>query len=323
MSLAGIIAALQGSVALPVWIVAQVCLFSFGLRRPWRTTAVAAAALAACLYGTTVFRAQGSPLAAESLLLLTWTAAVAGCAVAVKAQRRNVQNLIERSAQLILSREREVELRVVEERLRIARDLHDVVAHNIAAISVQAGAAKVNLRTNPVESERSLAVIRSASRDVLVEIQEILAILRREEDDDDDVQRTAGLGAVVDLLRSFDLLGLTIESDLLTIEAMGLVDNATGVAVYRVLQEGLTNAHKHGLGHARVRLALTDDALVLQIENARSQWSEGATASSSGFGLIGIRERVRAQGGETVVTERPSMFLLEVTFPVARAAGCS
>jgi signal transduction histidine kinase len=128
-------------VTLAVWVLAQVCLFSVPLRRPRVVTLAATAGLGTVLFTDAVLRMRVSPLDPVSLALVGWTAAVAGGGLTLRAQRDYLDAVRQQARAAVVARDSAIGRRVTEERLRIARDLHDAVAHNIAVISLHAGAA--------------------------------------------------------------------------------------------------------------------------------------------------------------------------------------
>jgi signal transduction histidine kinase len=178
------------------------------------------------------------------------------------------------------------------ERARIARELHDVVAHHIAVINVQAGAATHVLQTRPEQVGPALAHIRRASDTVLKELAAVVGVLRNSDDLDVATEPTRGLARLSDLLDTFAASGLKVEHRQhgQARELPAVVD----LAAYRIVQEGLTNAQKHGTGAACLAVSYTQDAVLLDIDNAVAP---GQSAAGSGYGLVGMRERASAAGG--------------------------
>lgn len=212
------------------------------------------------------------------------------------------------------TREAEAEARVAEERLRIARDLHDTVAHQISVISLNAGVASGALRGDPEKAEASLHSIRSASRGALAEIGDLLRYLRAEEPDS---APQPGFEQVEELVQRMSASGMAIE--LQVVGDPGRVGETAGLTVYRVLQEALTNAHKHGAEQrASARIEIGDDAAQLRVENPSAEGDTLDTASN-GLGLVGIRERVSALGGRVATTEQEGLFVLDAWIPLADA----
>lgn len=212
----------------------------------------------------------------------------------VRVQHEQFVAITERAERAEATREALANQRVAEDRLAIARDLHDAVAHQIAVINLHAGVAGSALRERPDDAEHSLAVIRQASRTVLTQIGDLLATLR------DPGSPGAGPGAVPvglaqldDILRQFRGHGLDV-----TVRRLGEARElpaAVDVVALRVIQEALTNAHKHGVEHrAHVVLEHLPDRLHITVVNPVPARVTGAAA---GHGLIGARERVEAVRG--------------------------
>jgi signal transduction histidine kinase len=182
-------------------------------------------------------------------------------------------------------------LAVSDERVRIARELHDVVAHSLSVIAVQADAAGAALDRAPELAREPLNVINATARGSLHEIRDMLQLLRS---DDDDLRPAPGLGALDELLESAENAGLTVERrlDLAREPLPQVVD----LAAYRILQEALTNVARHaGAVAVTVTVGESDGALQLEIVNAAG--SSPRKLASAGVGLLGIRERVALLGG--------------------------
>ncbi|MEU4387553.1 histidine kinase [Promicromonospora sp. NPDC023805] len=212
----------------------------------------------------------------------------------VRVQHEQFVAITERAERAEATREALANQRVAEDRLAIARDLHDAVAHQIAVINLHAGVAGSALRERPDDAEHSLAVIRQASRTVLTQTGDLLATLR-----DPGSPSTGpgvvpvGLAQLDDILRQFRGHGLDV-----TVRRLGEARElpaAVDVVALRVIQEALTNAHKHGVEHrAHVVLEYLPDRLHLTVVNPVPTRVTGAAA---GHGLVGARERVEAVRG--------------------------
>lgn len=204
--------------------------------------------------------------------------------------------MVDRAVTAEATRESEARRRIAEDRLRIARDLHDAVAHQIAVINLHAGVASAALQSRPEESEASLAIIRAAARTTLTEIGTLLARLR-----DGGAERGErphpgiGLGGLEELIRTFELSGLSVDR-----RGTGPdrpLSAETDVVAFRVIQEGLTNAQKHGTsGSARLELEGAGREFTITIENPAGPF-EPSGRSGTGNGLLGIAERVESVGG--------------------------
>ncbi|MGH2894482.1 MAG: sensor histidine kinase [Solirubrobacteraceae bacterium] len=218
--------------------------------------------------------------------------------------------------------EEEGRRRVDAERLRIARELHDVVAHSIATINVRAGVAVLVIELDPEQAAEALRAIKAASKDALREMRGILGLLRQ--GDEEEARAPApGLDQLNLLISSTSAAGLTT-----SVEVSGrsrplpaLVD----LAAYRIVQESLTNAVRYaGPASARVSLIYHNDRLVIDVVDDGRGGSNGAGADrgqGSGLGIPGMRERAAAVGGELDAGPRPEGgFRVHATLPVVTEA---
>jgi signal transduction histidine kinase len=177
---------------------------------------------------------------------------------------------------------------------------------------VHAGAAERVLADAPPAVRASLTEIRNASRTVLEELQEIVSVLRRTGAPDEPDRAPTTAAGIPALIASFRAVGMEIDATIAGDLALTPTANA---AAYRVVQEALTNAHRHGTGSAAVRVRPDDANLHIDIENPVDGTSR---SDGSGFGLVGMRERVTAAGGTLDVRTRPGRFALHVTLPLAQ-----
>lgn len=269
-----------------------------------------------------VFLSSAAPLGGDFFdartLQFVFVIALAGAlGDATRSRREFAQAMTERAERAERGRDDEARRRVAEERVRIARDLHDVVAHQISVISLSAGVASSALDARPERAREALATIRSASRTVLADIGGLMALLRSDDRGDaSDLHPQTGLAGTADLIAQFADAGMPVE---LHDESGGaLVSPASDHVAYLALREGLTNAHKHGDGAAVVvRLKRRDGALHLEIRNGLGH--RGAS-TAGGHGLLGLRERVAAVRGDVRAERADDGFLLTVRLPVAGAA---
>lgn len=210
--------------------------------------------------------------------------------------------------------ETEARQRVSEERLRIARDLHDAVAHQIAVISLNAGVATSSLGRDDEATRESLTTIRAASKMVLAEIGSLMTMLRADDDGDEPAPTPLpGLGQLNDLLRSFREAGLAV--DVRTEGDLTGIEGAADTVAYRIIQEALTNAHKHGTEHRAHLLITVDTTLTIIVTNPMRPDTDEA-AGGSRLGLIGLRERVAAVGGQIHTEPALAGWRLSATLPL-------
>ncbi len=279
-----------------------------------RFTAVAAALSVVALVGSTLVTGEIGSDYSHLLPPISIIAVAAALGDASRNRRAYIDAITERARRAEETRELEAERRVTEERLRIARELHDAAAHQIAAISLHAGVASNALRTRPDDAERALEVVRSSARSVISEISALLRVLRASPSlaDGPASAPTVDLGSLDRLLAEFESSGLRVVRRVAG--ETSAVQGAVGVIAYRVIQEALANALKHGDGSgAELTLTIGEGLIVLEVSNPT-----GATRTASGsgqYGLIGMRERVASVRGTVTATQRDSMFTLHAELP--------
>jgi signal transduction histidine kinase len=235
-------------------------------------------------------------LGAENLAL----AALGGLAVAAgHASRNRRAYLAEVEARMRHAegdRDAEAARRVTEERLRIARDLHDDVGHHLALIHVQARVADHLLDASPDRAREALAHVRDATATALAELGDTVSLLRQPDDPPEPAEPNGDLSAVERLLRTFRRSGLEI-----TARIDGPTDAVPAPisqTAYRVLREALTNVCRHaGLASVHVRVTATTEEVVVAVTNQAGTRPAVPPAAPAGHGLVGMRERVAALGG--------------------------
>ncbi|HYH33260.1 MAG TPA: sensor histidine kinase, partial [Pseudonocardia sp.] len=189
-----------------------------------------------------------------------------------------------------------------EERLRIARDLHDVLGHHVSLINVQAGVALYLMDDDPEQARSALTAIKQSSRDLLHEMRSTLGVLRGV-DEEPPRQAVAGLARMDDLVDATRAAGLPV---IVRVDgAPRELPPSVDTAAYRIIQEALTNARKHaGPARASVLLTYTEDGLDMQIDDDGAG-PTGARDGTGGNGLPGMRERAAALGGTLTAGPRP------------------
>ncbi|MFJ1972547.1 sensor histidine kinase [Streptomyces sp. NPDC087903] len=202
------------------------------------------------------------------------------------------------------TREEEARHRVTEERMRIARDLHDVVAHHVLLANIQAGAVARLLRTRPDEAERIVGELIGTTASGIRELKATVGLLRGADDQDQPADAPPGLARLPELAASFNAAGLDV-----TVTSEGQphpLSPGADLTAYRIVQEALTNVTKHATAtSAEVRLAYSDDRVGITVTNGGRPALPSTTAPDSGYGLIGMRERVRSVGGHLRVGPCP------------------
>jgi signal transduction histidine kinase len=224
----------------------------------------------------------------------------------MRLRRERVAELEERAERAEREAERERQLAVAEERTRISRDLHDSAGHAINVILVHAGAARLLSEKDPDRSREALQTIESVARETLGEIDELVHALR--EDDSADVEPPAGLGALASLVQRHRDAGLDVALEVTGGRALTPTVNR---AAYRIIQESLTNALRHGDGPANATAVYGDDALEIEVTNPAA----GDGAAPAGHGLVGMRERASLVGGTLDVERANGTFRVRALLP--------
>jgi signal transduction histidine kinase len=296
-------------------------------RRNWRSAAVVGTLTVVLIAEVIreIFVYQGGTyrgLPVNQGLLLAYNVVVIALpillGVAVRSSRERQQKLVAQASELQREREENARRAVIEERVRIARELHDVVAHHVSVMGVQAGAARRVLARQPDTAEVALSSIESSSRQAVAELQHLLGVLRRA-DQPDALAPQPDLAQLPDLIAA----GSGPLEVTLTMEGQQRPLPATlELSAYRVIQEALTNAMKHSGGSAAtVRLVYHPDLLEIEVRD------NGLTAQrrpngTGGHGLIGMRERVRLHDGQLRVGPVPEGgFTVQASFPLPGNAG--
>jgi signal transduction histidine kinase len=220
--------------------------------------------------------------------------------------RRAYNAEVERRLRLLeTERDQQARIAVAEERARIARELHDVVAHAVSVMVVQADGAAYAVRSQPELAERAVKTISSTGREALTELRRLLGVLRSEETADERTPQP-GTQSLSELAARVRAVGLPVQLDI-----VGNVDDlpaGVGLGIYRIVQEALTNSFKHaGSGSsATVRVERVGDRIELSIVDNGHHVSGTLVGVSGGNGLIGMRERALVFGGTLEAGPRPS-----------------
>ncbi|MEU3735882.1 histidine kinase [Streptomyces sp. NPDC032198] len=259
--------------------------------------------------GLTAVAMLAGPLpwyAQENLGIFAWTGMAAAAGDAVRSRRAFVDAIRERAERAERTREEEARRRVAEERLRIARDLHDVVAHHIALVNVQAGVAAHVMDKRPDQAKEALSHVRDASRSALNELRATVGLLRQTGDPEAPTEPAPGLARLDDLVETFRHAGLPVAV------AVGdtVTDLPAGVdlAAYRIIQEALTNVQKHAGAGAKAEVSVIrvgPNAEVTILDDGGGEKKEqGGASDGGGHGLLGMRERVSAVSGRCTAGPR-------------------
>jgi signal transduction histidine kinase len=288
-----------------------------------RRLALAVGGLSVCALGITSWDRSAQVWSDKANgIAFAWLALAVAVGEAVRSRRAFVAAIEERALRAEHTREEEARRRVAEERMRIARELHDIVGHHIALINVQAGVAAHVLDTQPEQARVALAHVRDAGRSALAELSATVSVLRQGDETDTPQEPMPGLEQLPSLLESFGRAGLHVsrqdEGVPRTIPA------AVDLTAYRVVQESLTNVSKHaGTSAATLRLAYRRDGLSIEIEDSGpgTVATADAARTGTGHGLIGMRERAASVGGTFRAGPGPDGgFRVRVDLPLSRAA---
>jgi signal transduction histidine kinase len=280
---------------------------------PWtpRTTVTVVGLLLAYLGAAAA--AEGTFPASELLHTgLAWAVAwFAG--ERTRLRREHLAGLRERALRVEREAERERLLTAAEERTRIARDLHDSAGHAISVIAVRAGAARLRHHQDPDRSLAALAAIEELARRTAEELDQLVGTLRDGGPANGAVEAPPGLASLDTLLAHQQAAGLQVMLD--TAGVPRPLGAAADQAAYRILQQALTNAARHGAGSARIQLAFGDTALELSVINPVP--AGGLPRSGGGHGLIGMRERATLLGGSFDAERANGAFLVRARIPYA------
>ena len=295
----------------------MVALYTIGSTRSWEATIAAAAAIVATAW---IYILAGGPeFTYDDLLAVGLTSAVtAGLGLYVRSRRAHDATLQERAERLQRERELLAERAVAQERVRIAQELHDVVAHNVSLIVVQAQALRATVPDERVAE--ATAGIAELGREAIAEMHRTLKLLRGGEDQAAERAPQPGLGDLDDLLERSRAAGLRVD---VAVEGDPRpLAQSVDLSAFRILQEALTNVVKHaGHAHTTVLLGYRADALELTVTDT----GDGAPAQSAapgGHGLVGMRERAALFGGTLSAGPRGDHgFEVRAVLPYGEARG--
>jgi signal transduction histidine kinase len=279
-----------------------IALYTLALRGSRRTAWIVGSVSAVAITGVYAATHAESVVTGASLLRFDFALAATALGRAVLNRRQNLAAARERAEHAERTREEEARRRVAEERVRIARDLHDVVAHHITLVNAQAGVAHHLMHASPDQAYEALAHIKDNSRAALDELRATVGLLRQPDDAPGSRAPIPRLADLDTLVEGFRASGLSVR--VTRTGTPSPLAPATELTAYRIIQEALTNSHKHAAGSAAalvldygphtLRVTVTDDG--------RPGPPKGA---GTGHGLVGMRERAAAIGGTVTAGPRP------------------
>jgi signal transduction histidine kinase len=290
------------------WLVLGVALYSAAAHGPQPRAGQVAAALTAVMalviFGLLVGTRTATPT--EALAAITFHAVPFAVAWPLGAMMRSLRetraSLVERNRQLAEERERNARQAIVDERVRIARELHDVVAHHVSVIGVQAGVARRLFGRRPQQAQEAIGSVEASSRQAIADLHQIVGFLRSHDDGGDDLAPQPDLERLPALIDQMRAAGLPI--DYVEEGAAHRWPAAVELSAFRIVQEALTNVLKHaGPSPTTIRMRHEPDALDIEIVDGGSGGGtrSGATRSGAGEnggrGLAGMRERAALHGG--------------------------
>ena len=207
------------------------------------------------------------------------------------------RELAARTLELEAEREENARRAVVDERIRIARELHDVVAHHVSVMGVQAGAARRVMASRPDAAADALEAVEDSSRQAVVELHRLLGFLRDESDPESGLDPTPGLTRLDELVASVTAAG--VQTTLEVVGDVRTVPGSVGLSGYRIVQEALTNVLRHAhADRAHVELVYGATALTVTVtDNGRGSAPSGGGSGAGGNGLVGMGERAALVGG--------------------------
>lgn len=297
-----------------------VALYSLALRRGRREQLLAAIAAVAAIITAEALRASG-PTLLQTLGHVLLIAIPLLAAEAHRTRHAYVGLLRERLALAERTREQDAEQRAAQERLRIARDLHDVVAHTLTTINVQAATAAELLDRDPRHARAALETIADASRDAIGELRTILGILRDADSGEPPLAPAPGVDTLSELVkRTSEGEGLDVQLEI-TGERPAHLPDTVSLAAFRIVQESITNARRHAAGAAvRVSLSFEPGCLAVAVENGAGTLSLG-NGASPGVGIVGMTERAPAVGGTLHAGPLPVGFRVAAELPYRHAGA--
>jgi signal transduction histidine kinase len=299
-----------------VVIAPAVALYSLALRRGRRAQLLAAVVAVVAIVLVDALH-DGNPTLLQTLGHALLVAIPLLAAEAHRTRDAYVSLLRERLELSERTREQEAQRRAEQERMRIARDLHDVVAHTLTTINVQAATAAQLLVQNPAHAQAALETIEDASREAIGELRAILGVLRDPDDGAAPRAPAPGVDAVADLVRRTREDGVVVVMDVAG-ERPARLPDAVSLAAFRIVQESLTNARRHAAGApVLVSLSYERSALTVAVEN-RTGTASQVNGTAPGVGILGMTERACAIGGTLRAGPLTDGFRVDAELPYRR-----
>jgi signal transduction histidine kinase len=291
----------------------------------YRPRSISVPALIVCLVGSLVAILSWAP---SNVVDSTWAfcgvaAVFAGPALlawllgdSMQWRRGYYRGLEERAARLERERDAQSQIAVAAERARIARELHDVVAHHVSVMVVQADGAAFALKAAPDQAQTALTAISRTGRQALTEMRRLLGVLRSADDDNAELEPQPGVEQLAKLLEQARATGLPVSFAVEGVPRQ--LPTGAALATYRIVQESLTNARKHGgpTVTAAVTLRFCEEQLAIKVTDDGRRTGAAIRGDGQGHGLIGMRERVEIYGGSVSAGPWPGGWRVVATLPL-------
>ncbi|NUP48437.1 MAG: sensor histidine kinase [Catenulispora sp.] len=313
--------ALTGSPSVPP-IAFAITLYSFANRSDRRTTVRVGVVAAVTITTLALILRPGMDALGENLGVIAWIGLAVAIGDAARSRRELLASVVERAERAERTKEEEALRRVTEERMRIARELHDVVAHHITLVNAQAGVAHHLMKTDPSHAYEALERIRDTSRSALDELRATVGLLRAGDEAAAPREPAPGLTELETLVESFRHAGLDVAMEGAP-AARPAMPPLTELTAYRIVQEALTNTHKHAgrQAVARVRVEVGADAVRISVVDDGGR-GPARSGLGTGHGMIGMQERVKAVGGTFAAGPLAGGgFRVDAELPVRGASG--
>lgn len=292
-------------------VMVALTLFAVATARPWTVSVPAAAVAAGWTLAVTVPARDADGLSPGDIGVFVAAVLVAWLlGTLTRTRRLYVESLEERALQAERERETGTRIAVLDERARIARELHDVVSHGLSAIVLLSEGAASMADTDPDRARSAMLSVRDTGRHAMTEMRSMLSVLRSEDEASDPQPTLAGLGDLLDLSRTVGVpVTLRVEGTPRSLTA------GTELVIYRVVQEALTNVRKHAgpVETVEVCMRWTDDGVAVSVTDD----GRGGDTATGGLGVIGMRERVEAVGGRLTAEPADHGFVVHAWIPVS------
>ncbi|MFD4420968.1 sensor histidine kinase [Agromyces sp. NPDC058484] len=294
-----------------IWTVTVFGMFLFA--RQGRHVLPTATAVAAFLYFVLSAREDGQVDSPIALIAATSCLAAAAAGSVVRLQTESWDAARHRAADLAAAQAVELRQAVNDERLRIARDLHDVVGHELAVVNINVGVAEVSLPSEADDARRALQSAREGLQRTLHETQQILDLLRATDAESDQRTELPRVEHIPSLVDRVNTTGVQVEASIE--DDLPALDADVSAAAYRIVQEALTNAERHGVAPVRLTIGSTGASLVIDVVNQVAAAAATESSARAGYGLVGMRERTQSAGGTIEIARTEHEFGVHVELP--------